>query len=128
MRCASGGGGAGAHAGQVYYARKRKRQAIAAQVAPATDEGFDDANGDYIIRSGDVFKDRYQIQDARPLGKGSFGQVVRVYDKVDKAYKAMKIIKNKRAFHEQAAVEIKILTSFRSYGDYVLHQRGIGIA
>jgi hypothetical protein len=26
-------------------------------------------------RSGDIFKDRYQIQDAKPLGKGSFGQV-----------------------------------------------------
>jgi hypothetical protein len=44
-------------------------------------------------------------------------QVVRVYDTVGKTYLAMKIIKNKRAFHEQAQVEIQMLTLFKNFGE-----------
>lgn len=124
---------------EVYYARKQAKQAAEAQkkidagasgggVAVAGGKArsvFDDEHGDYIIRSGDIFKDRYQIQDAKPLGKGSFGQVVRVYDTVGKTYLAMKIIKNKRAFHEQAQVEIQMLTLFKNFGETVLNHRCI---
>lgn len=36
-------------------------------------EGFDDDNHDYIIKAGEKFEDRYEIDTL--IGKGSFGQV-----------------------------------------------------
>ena len=35
------------------------------------------------------------------------------------------IIKNKRAFHEQAQVEIQMLTLFKNYGEATLNHRCI---
>ena len=54
---------------------------------------------------------RYEIFEV--LGKGSFGQVFRVFDYKHKAFCAMKIIKNKKRFHQQAIVEIDILKNLR---------------
>merc|ERR1719333_237160 len=48
-----------------------------------------------------------------PLGKGSFGQVVRAYDFKTNANFALKIIRNKKRFHHQALVEVKILEHLR---------------
>lgn len=36
-------------------------------------DGYDDANHDYIVREGEIFLDRYKIKHL--IGKGSFGQV-----------------------------------------------------
>jgi len=37
-------------------------------------DGYDDENYDYIIRGGEKFQDRYEIDSL--IGKGSFGQVM----------------------------------------------------
>ena len=47
------------------------------------------------------------------LGKGSFGQVFKVWDHKRKIPAALKIIKNKKRFHNQALVEISILKEIR---------------
>ncbi|KAF1588753.1 Dual specificity tyrosine-phosphorylation-regulated kinase 1B, partial [Eudyptes moseleyi] len=63
-----------------YYAKKKRR----AQQGPPEDagtkkerrlcnEGYDDDNHDYIVRSGERWLDRYEIDSL--IGKGSFGQV-----------------------------------------------------
>lgn len=44
------------------------------------------------------------------LGKGSYGQVIKVYDHQKKEYCAIKIIKNKKKFNKQALTEFKILS------------------
>ena len=51
--------------------------------------------------------DRYEIEAS--IGKGSFGQVVRAYDRLEQEYVAIKIIKNKRMFLEQAQIEVRLL-------------------
>ncbi len=38
-----------------------------------------------------------------PLGKGSFGQVVRTFDYKASSYVALKMVRNKKRFHHQAA-------------------------
>ncbi|XP_064596955.1 dual specificity tyrosine-phosphorylation-regulated kinase 4-like isoform X2 [Liolophura sinensis] len=47
------------------------------------------------------------------LGKGSFGQVVKCYDHKTEQFVAVKIIRNKKRFHHQALVEVKILDALR---------------
>lgn len=76
-------------------------------------EGYDDANHDYIIRPREIFCNRYEIDSL--IGKGSFGQVVRAYDHAGHCPVAIKIIKNKKAFHDQAHIEIKLLKLIRQY-------------
>jgi hypothetical protein len=69
--------------------------------------GFDDENGDYKLIVGDHIAYRYEIM--QPLGKGSFGQVIKAMDHREKRTVALKIIRNKSRFHHQAGVEVKIL-------------------
>ena len=71
--------------------------------------GFDDERGDYRIVIGDHIAYRYEVVEV--LGKGSFGQVVKVVDHKTKEKLALKIIRNKARFHEQAQIEIKVLQS-----------------
>lgn len=59
---------------------------------------------------------RYEVLGI--LGKGSFGQVLKCSDHKYKVARAVKMIRNKRRFHQQALVEVKILEHLR---DKVLH-------
>ena len=77
--------------------------------------GLDDEKGNYKLIIGDHLFYRYEIIDI--LGKGSFGQVCKCLDHKHKQLCAIKIIKNKRKFHRQAAIEVKILKYLRNY-DY----------
>ncbi|WVQ77457.1 hypothetical protein IAR50_007143 [Cryptococcus sp. DSM 104548] len=69
--------------------------------------GYDDERGDYIIVDGDHLCYRYEVGGI--LGKGSFGQVVQCRDHKTGKSVAVKIIRNKKRFHTQALVEVKIL-------------------
>ncbi|KAI1372897.1 hypothetical protein F4677DRAFT_237605 [Hypoxylon crocopeplum] len=75
--------------------------------------GYDDERGDYTIISGDHLAYRYEIVDV--LGKGSFGQVVRCIDHKTGVLVAVKIIRNKKRFHQQALVEVNILQKLREW-------------
>ncbi|KAK6644900.1 hypothetical protein RUM43_001176 [Polyplax serrata] len=99
---------------EVYYAKKKRR----AQQTQGEDtshkkerkifnDGYDDDNHDYIIKNGEKFLDRYEIDNL--IGKGSFGQVVKAYDHEEQCQVAIKIIKNKKPFLNQAQIEVKLL-------------------
>lgn len=75
--------------------------------------GYDDERGDYNIVLGDHLAYRYEVVDV--LGKGSFGQVVRCVDHKDGGIVAVKIIRNKKRFHQQALVEVGILGRLREW-------------
>ncbi|WWD19762.1 hypothetical protein CI109_104226 [Kwoniella shandongensis] len=69
--------------------------------------GYDDERGDYLVVEGDHLCYRYEVVGI--LGKGSFGQVVQCRDHKTGVSVAVKIIRNKKRFHAQALVEVKIL-------------------
>ncbi|CEF59531.1 Serine/threonine-protein kinase minibrain [Strongyloides ratti] len=75
--------------------------------------GYDDENHDYIIKIGEVFNYRYRIDNH--IGKGSFGQVARAFDMIANEDVAIKIIKNKKPFLDQAWIEIKLLELMNSH-------------
>lgn len=54
---------------------------------------------------------RYEILEV--IGKGSFGQVIRALDHKTNQHIAIKIIRNKKRFHHQALVEVRILDELR---------------
>lgn len=66
---------------------------------------------------------RYQI--ACHLGKGSFGQVAKAYDTVEQQDVAIKIIKNKKPFHDQAQIEIRLLEMMNSQESESKHYVGM---
>lgn len=69
--------------------------------------GFDTDKGDYKIILGDHLLYRYEVLSL--LGKGSFGQVCKCLDHKNKEIVALKIIKNKKRFHKQGMVEVRLL-------------------
>lgn len=77
------------------------------------DPEFDEANGDYKILIKDHIAFRYEI--IALIGKGSFGQVLEVYDHKEKNSIALKIIKNKGKFLQQAEIEIEILEAIKNF-------------
>ena len=68
---------------------------------------YDDDRGDYHIVMHDHFSYRYEVLSL--LGKGSFGQVAKCFDYRENAIVAVKLIRNKKRFHHQALVEVKLL-------------------
>ncbi|KAI0688750.1 hypothetical protein BC835DRAFT_285298 [Cytidiella melzeri] len=75
--------------------------------------GYDDERGDYLVVLRDHLAYRYEVVGT--LGKGSFGQVLHCRDHCTGESVAIKIIRNKKRFHHQALVEIKILDNLRKW-------------
>ncbi|KAJ9577021.1 hypothetical protein L9F63_006404, partial [Diploptera punctata] len=73
--------------------------------------GFDDDNGSYNKVLHDHISYRYEILEV--IGKGSFGQVIRALDHKTNQHVAIKIIRNKKRFHHQALIEVRILDHLR---------------
>lgn len=98
----------------IYFCGTQNAAKVAGDLnSEAPNFGYDDDRGDYTIVPGDHLAYRYEIIDV--LGKGSFGQVVRCIDHKTGVLVAVKIIRNKKRFHQQALVEVNILQKLREW-------------
>jgi dual specificity tyrosine-phosphorylation-regulated kinase 2/3/4 len=97
----------------VYYTGARSDKKSATLENSTNNYGYDDDRGDYLVVNHDHLAYRYEVTDT--LGKGSFGQVLNCRDHCTGESVAIKIIRNKKRFHHQALVEIKILDNLRKW-------------
>ncbi|KAJ7349385.1 hypothetical protein DFH08DRAFT_865265 [Mycena albidolilacea] len=97
----------------VYYIGAKSRKKPAVLDNSTNNYGYDDDRGDYLVVNHDHLAYRYEIIDT--LGKGSFGQVLHCRDHCTGESVALKIIRNKKRFHHQASVEIKLLDNLRKW-------------
>uniref|UniRef100_A0A7S1N5B3 Protein kinase domain-containing protein n=1 Tax=Eutreptiella gymnastica TaxID=73025 RepID=A0A7S1N5B3_9EUGL len=102
------------HINEIFYEAKRWRQAIekTGDKKAVYNDGYDDDSGNYIVQIGEEIAGRYIVQDV--LGKGSFGVVVKAHDHRRDECVAVKIIKNKVQFFQQAKVEIDIVSKLNA--------------
>lgn len=90
-----------------------KLRGIPGAAGAASNHGYDDERGDYMSVGHDAklahdhLAYRYEVLSL--LGRGSFGAVLRCLDHKTQTLRAVKIIRNKKRFHHQALVEVKIL-------------------
>lgn len=84
---------------------------IHGEEGPLQNGGYDDDNGSYNKVLHDHISYRYEILEV--IGKGSFGQVIRALDHKTNQHVAIKIIRNKKRFHHQALIEVRILDHLR---------------
>ena len=96
---------------RVYFAGIGAKKVQSKEACGSDNHGYDDDRGDYVMRKGDHLAYRFEIIDE--LGKGSFGQVMRCYDHKTRRTVAVKVIRNKKRFHQQALVELKVLEHLR---------------
>ena len=97
----------------MYYVGARSEKKMATPDITTNNFGYDDERGDYQVVNHDHLAFRYEVIDT--LGKGSFGQVLHCRDYCTGESMAIKIIRNKKRFHHQALVEIKILDNLRKW-------------
>uniref|UniRef100_A0AAV1V0J8 Protein kinase domain-containing protein n=1 Tax=Peronospora matthiolae TaxID=2874970 RepID=A0AAV1V0J8_9STRA len=74
-------------------------------------DGYDDKDGDYLVLIGDHLAFRYEVLSA--LGQGAFGQVVRCVDHRTRKQVAVKIVRNRRAYRDQALMEVQVLAQLQ---------------
>ncbi|KAE9011762.1 Dual specificity tyrosine-phosphorylation-regulated kinase 4 [Phytophthora rubi] len=79
--------------------------------AQLCNDGYDDEHGDYLVLVGDHLAFRYEVLSA--LGHGSFGQVVCCLDHRTRKQVAVKIIRNRRKYRDQALVEVQLLAQLQ---------------
>ena len=82
------------------------------------DNEYVDNDGYYKAILKDHIAYRYEILDT--LGKGTFGQVLKCYDHKFKELVAIKIIRNKKEYRDQSAMEASLLKRIKAF-DYENH-------
>ncbi|XP_069375648.1 dual specificity tyrosine-phosphorylation-regulated kinase 2 isoform X2 [Paralichthys olivaceus] len=95
---------------EVYFVgpNSKKRSGV---MGGANNSGYDDDQGSYIHIPHDHIAYRYEV--LKVIGKGSFGQVVKAFDHKSQTHVALKMVRNEKRFHRQAAEEIRILEHLR---------------
>ncbi|KAJ1914720.1 dual specificity protein kinase yak1 [Tieghemiomyces parasiticus] len=94
-----------------YESARNPRRALTKPSEGTLNGGYDNENSDYILYVNDILGNeegaKYIIRE--PLGAGTFGQVVKCQDLRTGATVAVKVVKNKPAFHQQGLFEVQVL-------------------
>jgi dual specificity tyrosine-phosphorylation-regulated kinase 2/3/4 len=98
---------------KIYCLGYRKKKINGSISNTENNYGYDDSRGDYKIILHDHIAYRYEIISF--LGKGSFGQVVKVLDVKENKLIALKLIRNRKRFHKQALIEVNILKHLNEF-------------
>ncbi|VEU20509.1 DEKNAAC101253 [Brettanomyces naardenensis] len=78
------------------------------------DTPCDDKDGHYIVTPGATFANgRFQIRSL--LGQGTFGKVVRAYDRQNHSTVAIKIIKSIPKYREASKIELRVLAMLKKH-------------
>jgi len=107
---------------QKYYGEQQRKQQEAKEAAKGAvptpsgkyNDGYDNEDGEYIVTPGEYLGYDRHYQIVKKIGNGQFGQVVKAWDKQKRCAVAIKIIKNRRVFLDQAQHEIEILTKLQT--------------
>eukprot|EP00210_Caulerpa_lentillifera_P004756 g4540.t1 len=99
------------HYTRVYFIGKTRHKIKGTPHSAYLNYGYDDELGNYSTVAHDHIAFRYEIHSS--MGKGSFGQVLKCFDHKTRTFVALKIIRNKKRFHAQALIEIKVLQKLR---------------
>ncbi|EGV63345.1 serine threonine protein kinase CMGC group [Yamadazyma tenuis] len=88
---------------------------IKAEVVPHNPHGppCDDKDGHFIIELNSLFANRFIVLQL--LGQGTFGKVVKCYDKLNRQHVAIKIIRNIPKYRDAAKIELRILATLKKY-------------
>ncbi|KAJ3321478.1 dual specificity protein kinase yak1 [Boothiomyces sp. JEL0866] len=94
-----------------YQPINNPRRVLTKPSKPASNDGHDNQDCDYILYVNDILgsKEGHQYQILDSLGCGTFGQVVKCQNIKTKELIALKVIKNKPAYYNQSRVEVAIL-------------------
>ncbi|RKP38959.1 kinase-like protein, partial [Dimargaris cristalligena] len=102
-----------------YESCRNPRRALTKPSEGVLNNGHDNENSDYVLYVNDIIGSeegrRYLIQE--PLGSGTFGQVVKCQDLRSNETVAVKVVKNKTAYHNQSLFEVYILKQLNEIYD-----------
>ncbi|KNC97532.1 CMGC/DYRK/YAK protein kinase [Spizellomyces punctatus DAOM BR117] len=94
-----------------YQSNHNPRRVLTKPSKPMHNHGRDNEDWDYLLYVNDIIGSQegrqYQIMDV--LGQGTFGQVAKCVNIKTKEAVAVKVIKNKPAYHNQSLMEVAIL-------------------
>jgi len=76
-----------------------------------THSSYDDKDGHYRVVPNTEFTNRYIIKEL--LGQGTFGKVIRAYDKETKRECAIKIIRAIKKYRDASQIEIRVLKTIK---------------
>lgn len=94
-----------------YSQEKNPRRVLTEPNQPVHNNGYDNANHDYILYVNDILgtDENRRYLALNILGKGTFGQVVKCQNMATMEVFAVKVIKNKPTFLNQSMMEVSVL-------------------
>jgi len=110
------------HGKRPHFYKKLSRPRRHAPSSSSDEESpCDDSDGYYIIRRGSNFANgRFRIR--KLLGQGTFGKVVKAYDKKSHAVVAIKIIKSISKYRSAARIELRVLAMLKKHDPKNIYQ------